>query len=73
MPCKSVGSISASGNCCEAEFNKPSLLVSAHLLLLLAHRLRIWDWHLTVWVLVVLLVGVLPFYQCHLLFAREGR
>jgi hypothetical protein len=25
-----------------------------------------------VWVLVVLLVGVLPFYQCHLLFAREG-
>jgi hypothetical protein len=72
VPCKSVASISASGNCCEAGFNKPSLLVSAHLLLLLADRLRIWDWHLTVWVLVVLLVGVLPFYQCHLLFAREG-
>jgi hypothetical protein len=34
--------------------------------------LRSWDWHITVWALLLLLVGILPWYHSYRMFASSG-
>lgn len=34
--------------------------------------LRLWDWHVTVWALLLLLIGVLPWYHSYRAFASSG-
>eukprot|EP00882_Tetradesmus_deserticola_P015317 GHRQ01016314.1.p1 GENE.GHRQ01016314.1~~GHRQ01016314.1.p1 ORF type:complete len:116 (+),score=42.31 GHRQ01016314.1:334-681(+) len=48
------------------------LLVVFEILDVIDSSLRSWDWHITVWVLLLLLVGVLPWYHCYRTFASSG-
>lgn len=46
----------------------PSVAICTRLL----PRLRSWDWHLTVWGLLLLLVGILPWYHSYRTLAGSG-
>ncbi|WIA14392.1 hypothetical protein OEZ85_002920 [Tetradesmus obliquus] len=48
------------------------LLVVFEILDVIDSSLRSWDWHITVWALLLLLVGVLPWYHSYRLFASSG-
>uniref|UniRef100_A0A383VFA0 Abscisic acid G-protein coupled receptor-like domain-containing protein n=1 Tax=Tetradesmus obliquus TaxID=3088 RepID=A0A383VFA0_TETOB len=48
------------------------LLVVFEILDVIDSSLRSWDWHVTVWALLLLLVGVLPWYHSYRLFASSG-
>ncbi|KAF6253916.1 Abscisic acid G-protein coupled receptor-domain-containing protein [Scenedesmus sp. NREL 46B-D3] len=48
------------------------LLVVFEILDVIDSSLRSWDWHITVWVLLLLLVGILPWYHCYRTFASSG-
>lgn len=36
------------------------------------YSLRLWDWHITVWALLLLLIGILPWYHSYRAFVSSG-
>eukprot|EP00878_Enallax_costatus_P041498 GHUV01048296.1.p1 GENE.GHUV01048296.1~~GHUV01048296.1.p1 ORF type:complete len:290 (+),score=65.40 GHUV01048296.1:59-928(+) len=48
------------------------LLVVFEILDVVDSSLRIWDWRLTLWALLLLLIGVLPWYHSYRAFASSG-
>lgn len=48
------------------------LLVVFEILSVINPDLRLWDWHITVWALLLLLIGILPWYHSYRAFASSG-